>query len=314
MATEHERIERIRSLLQRPSPVVEVGIGDDCAVLSEARGPRVWTIDSAVEGVHFRRDRMSLDAIAYRSFMAAASDIAAMGARATAALSALTLPSGLSDNELDALLAGLARAADECACPIVGGNLSRGSELSLTATVLGEPHGKALLRSGARAGDGLFVTGCLGSAAVGMQALFAQRSEPEHQRYISAFLAPRARFDVAQALAAVASSAIDISDGLLQDAGHLCRASLRNAQIEIERIPRLSDFAGCVTALALDPLSTLVAGGEDYEILFTAAEDADLGTWATRIGVIHAGTGEVVLRDADGRRCDATRAGFDHFR
>src|SRR3954468_2031531 len=114
---EFERIARIRRTLERASPEVLVGIGDDCAVLAPPSRPLVWTVDVAVEGVHFARDLMALEDIGYRAFMAAASDIAAMGARAHSALSSLVLPKSFSDGELDRLVSGLARASDECECP-----------------------------------------------------------------------------------------------------------------------------------------------------------------------------------------------------
>ncbi len=326
MATEHQRIERIRALLapsstagpaaRKPSGIaagIEVGIGDDCAVLAQASGARVWTVDSAVQGVHFRRDCMSLDAIGFRSFMAAASDIAAMGAKALAALSALVLPASLTDAELDQLVGGIARAADVCACPVIGGNLARGSDLSVTTTLLGEPHQRAVLRSSAREGDGLFVTGKIGGAALGMHALFAGRQDPAIQPCIDAFLAPRARLDVSEALGHIASSAIDISDGLLQDARHLCRASQLSARIELARIPRLAELESLAHTLKLDFVPTLVAGGEDYELLFTAAVDADVSAWATRIGVMKVGASNVFLVDADGSLLSVSAGGFDHF-
>lgn len=315
MTTEHQRIARIRALLARPSAAhVQVGIGDDCAVLAQAAGPRVWTIDAAVEGVHFRRDRMALADIGFRAFMAAASDLAAMGAKATAALSALILPATLSDDELEALISGIARASDACACPVVGGNLARGNELSLTTTVLGEPHTRVLLRSGARAGDGLFVTGPLGGAALGMHALFADRREPDFEPYLRAFLAPRARLDLSQDLGCLASSAIDVSDGLLQDATHLAEASQLTANIEIARVPTLPLYESLAASLHLDALHTMVAGGEDYEVLFTAPVDADVNAWATRIGMISEGPGEARLLDATGANINVQVGGFDHFR
>ncbi len=313
---EFARIARIRRLLATPladaSPI-EVGIGDDCAVLAATATKTVWTIDSAVEGVHFRRDCMSLDAIGFRAFMAAASDLAAMGGRATAALSALTLPPNLGDDELDRLVAGLARAASECACPVVGGNLTRGSELSLTTTLLGAPHARPILRSGARSGDDLYVSGPLGGAALGLRALVAGRADGFAAPYVSAFLAPRARLDIAAALSRVATAALDLSDGLSQDAAHLCRASGVDAHIELDRIPRLEGFAEVCRTLSYDVVAALTAGGDDYELLFTAAPGHDIDAWATRIGRIVPGLGHVHIVDATGAPVALRTAGFDHF-
>ena len=176
MATEFDRIARLsQAFRSAPNDRVALGIGDDAAVLNSNARPTVWTIDSAVEGVHFSRTFMGLADIGYRAFMAAASDVAAMGGRAVGALCAWVLPADLSEADFDELSSGVARAAELCNCPVIGGNLARGSELSLTTTVLGESPGPLALRSGARPGDALFVSGPVGAAALGLSALRAGR-------------------------------------------------------------------------------------------------------------------------------------------
>ncbi|MDB4988411.1 MAG: thiamine-phosphate kinase [Myxococcaceae bacterium] len=270
-------------------------------------------MDAAVEGVHFARAFMELEDIAYRAFMAAASDIAAMGGRATAALSALALPHSFSDEELRRLVSGLARAADECACPIVGGNLTRASELSLTTTVLGECPARVLSRAGAQLGDGIFVTGTVGGAALGLRLL--QRGMPSERTFepiIQRFLAPRARLDVALALAEVAHAAIDISDGLFQDLTHLCRASGVGAQLEAVALPLLEAFAEAASSIWLDPTALALEGGEDYEILFTAPHSSVPSGMAQRVGTVVDVSQGVQVFDRKGRPI-ATGNGFDHF-
>ncbi len=313
MSSEHERIARLEKWLGRDNPEVEIGIGDDCAVLSPAASSEVWTIDAAVEGIHFLREGMALDAIGYRAFMAAASDIAAMGARARAALSALILPQSFSDDALEQLMSGMARAADVCECSIAGGNLARGSELSITTTVLGIPYGPALLRSGARVGDRVYVTGPLGGAALGLSALCAEETAADAAPFVSAYLRPRARLDLARHLSEVATSAIDISDGLVQDAGHVATASNVALHLERERIPTLPGFERLCQRLGQDVLEKLLTGGDDYEVLFTAPQGLELG-WATPIGEVHDGPAAVCVRDAQGKRLDVAATGFDHFR
>jgi thiamine-monophosphate kinase len=298
---EFTRIAEIEALLKRASNDVLVGIGDDCAVLAPSPHPRVWTVDAAVEGVHFTRTIMTLEDIGYRAFMAAASDIAAMGGRAVAAVSALILPTSLSDDELRQLVSGLARASDACACPIIGGNLARGSELSLTTSVFGECASKVITRDGARVGDHVYVTGTLGGSALGLHALIAGRRECAEK-----YLAPRARLDLAAKLAEVASAAIDISDGTLQDLGHLCTASGVGAHVDVALLPLES--AELARGLGLDPVSLALEGGDDYELLFTSAHEL---VWATRIGTIVEGTGAQVL-ESDGH-AHRTSRGFDHF-
>lgn len=311
MSSEFARIGLIEAILKRPSGNIALGIGDDCAVLHPSAHPRVWTVDAAVEGVHFSRAFQALDELSYRAFMAAASDLAAMGARGVAALSSLTLPIELTDGELIELAKGLARAADLCACPVVGGNLARANVLTLTTSVLGECPSRVITRSGAKPGDDIFVTGPVGAAALGLRAL--QRGEHEQERWaevVRRFRAPRARLDVALELAAIASAAIDISDGLLQDLGHLCRASGVGARVESDSLPRVSGFEELARELGEDAHALMLLGGEDYEVLFTSAESVP-SALAARIGRIGEPP-EVVAVDASGRELKY-EGGFDHF-
>lgn len=309
MSSEFARIALLEASLKQASNEVALGIGDDCAVLNPSAYPRVWTVDAMVEGVHFTRALMTLEQAAYRAFMAAASDLAAMGAAPVAALSALTLPSAFSDDELRLLASGLARAAQLCACPIVGGNLARAEELTLTTSVLGECRGPVITRQGARPGDGVFVTGPVGGSALGLRALQAGYSDARFEAAISCFRAPRARLDLAAQVAAIASAAIDISDGLAQDLDHVCRASGVGIELDAASIPRLPGFAAAAQVLGVDPLALALSGGEDYELAFTApAAPREL---ATRIGTVVAGT-RVCARDAQGREL-VLAPGFDHF-
>jgi len=315
MSTEFARIQRLMTVFQRePSERVALGIGDDAAVLKPSGRNSVWTVDAAVEGVHFSRAFMALPDIGYRAFMAAASDVAAMGARAVGALCAWVLPRAFSDAEFEALARGVASAADACGCAIIGGNLARGAELSLTTTLLGECHGPLALRAGARAGDTLFVTGSVGGAALGLSALRAQRAqEAEFAAPIARFLRPRARLDVAETVAARAHACIDISDGLVQDLRHLCEASGVSAVLELGAIPRLPAMAELAASLGESADALLLAGGEDYELLFAANRARVPPELATAIGRIEAGSPDVRVLDADGRLVTSA-AGFDHFR
>jgi thiamine-monophosphate kinase len=312
VSTEHERINRIRALFSRPNPAISLGIGDDCAVLAEAPGQRVWTIDAAIEHVHFSRAFMRDDQIGFRAMMAAASDIAAMGANVSAALCALAFPASFDDGALDALLAGIAEAADLLTLPVVGGNLSRASELSITITVLGVTD-RAVTRTGAALGHGVYVSGSVGGAALGLAALRAGRAhDPAFAPAIERFLRPRARLDLSALLHQHASSALDVSDGLAQDLGHLCTASGLGAELELVRVPQLAGFAALSEKLGQDPLALLLAGGEDYELLFTAPLDSVPPMLGTRIGFMRAGSGVEVLSETGAPL--ALPAGFDHFR
>lgn len=313
VSSEFAKIAQIEAILRRGSREVSLAIGDDCAVLMPSARPRVWTVDAAVEDVHFSRSYMALRDIGYRAFMAAASDVAAMGGRAVAALSALTLPADFSDADLTELVTGLGRAADVCVCPIVGGNLARGRALTLTTTVLGECPGRVIARRGACVGDTLYITGTLGGAALGFRALSTGRAaEPQFARAVQQFLAPRAQLKRAPPIAEHATAAIDVSDGLLQDLEHLCRASRVGARVETKQLPFLQDFEAAARALSLDPVQLALAGGEDYQILFSAPPMSVSATLGTPIGEITVEREGVRAVDAQG--VERTRGrGFDHF-
>ncbi len=304
-------LERTLSSGQR-LPQVEIGIGDDAAVLRLGRERLVWTVDACTEGVHFDRRWLSLADLGWKSLMAAASDLAAMGATPVAALSQLGLPASVKRSELALLARGQAAAARAISCPVVGGNLSRASELGVVTTVLGQV-GRPLLRSAARAGDGLFVVGALGRAALGLRLLQrgqAPRTAAERSA-ISAWRRPRALIDQGKALVRRAHSAVDVSDGLAGDAAHLARAS--GVRVVIEATPLLArepkGFGLAAERLGTSPLELMLFGGEDYALLATSARPhPDLD----RIGRIEAGR-SVWLERADGSRRRITRGGFDHL-
>ncbi|MFT3921259.1 MAG: thiamine-phosphate kinase [Myxococcales bacterium] len=315
MASEFERIALLQKWFQRDAGErVALGIGDDAAVLNPSSRNGVWTVDSAVEGVHFSRAFMGLEDIGYRAFMAAASDVAAMGGRAVGALCAWVLPEALSDAEFEQLSRGVREAADTCECAIIGGNLARGRELSLTTTVLGECHGPVALRSGARVGDTLFVTGPLGAAALGLRAL--QRGSTPDVRFEACrtrFLRPRARLDIAEKVAARARACIDVSDGLAQDLHHLCSASGVSAVVELDALPRPAGMAQLAQELGVACEAMLLSGGEDYELLFTANQTRVPPELGIPIGRIEAGDARITVLDTQGNPV-ALPAGFDHFR
>lgn len=295
--------ELIARLAQRfAAGGVEVGIGDDAAVLA---GGVVLSVDSQVEGVHFRREWLSLEDIGYRATMAAASDLAAMGAQPTAVLAAVVLP---DEGLLDGLTAGQALACSELEVPLVGGNLSRGGELSIATTVVGRSE-RPLLRSGACDGDGVFVCGALGMASAGLRAL--QRGEVDgYAVAVAAWRRPKAQ--IAAGLAAAASqgvvevrAAIDISDGLATDAGHVAEASGVALVLDAEALvtPELATFA---QGLTCDPVA-LASGGEDYALL-VCGRQAPAGF--RRIGRCEAGAGVWLERGGERQRWTG---GFDHF-
>lgn len=303
---EHARIARLLARSSGDDRLL-VPNGDDAAVFAPRAESLVATVDVAVEGVHFRRAFGPLEALARRAVMGAASDLAAMGARPHGLLLALVLPSMFSDAELESLMVGVERAAAELEAPLAGGNLSSGSELSLTTTALGLLEGPALTRAGAAVGDGVFVTAPPGHAALGLESLLRGTRPAGIERYREAWLAPSAAIEAGLALRGRAHACIDVSDGLAQDLGHVCRASGLGATLAL---PPDEPFERCAAALGVDPDALRLTGGESYGLLFTAADDCGVG--AIRVGTIEAAPG---LRWHDGSTVrsleDAT--GFDHF-
>jgi thiamine-monophosphate kinase len=301
---EDDRIARIAAILGDPR------IGDDAAVLAAATpegGSLVWTIDEQVEEVHFRLALCSFEDIGYRATMAAASDIAAMGARPLGALAAMVVPPYVKDEDTDAIARGQREACDALGASVMGGNLSRGERLSIATTWLGATA-KPVLRSGAHVGDGVFVCGDLGLASAGFSALDA-RLDAAPAAAVEAWRRPRARISDGLRMASSASAAIDVSDGLAKDALHVASASRVRVVLDEGALRAHLHGATIAVAAALekDPLDLALGGGEDYALLCTSATALE---GFTRIGHVAGGQG-VVLHGNRGDRDIAL--GWDHF-
>ena len=272
--------------LHRPSgplpPDGEVWIGDDAAVVGAGAGGRVLlTTDLVVEGTHFDLGFCSLEDVGYKAMMVTGSDLAAMGARPDHALVSMVSP---RDVDLDALAAGLADAASACGCVVVGGDLSSGPlvvvSVALYGTLAVDPGTGPLLRSGAQPGDRVFVTGPLGGSAAGLRLLRAVGRDvgwdPEtpDRRNVQALLRPVARLDEGEvARRAGASAAIDISDGLAPDLGHLARSS--GVVVSLDTVPRAEGAS----------VDDALHGGEDYELVLATADPGRLVEAFARAGL-----------------------------
>jgi thiamine-monophosphate kinase len=308
------RQRRGRGAVENARVLVEPG--DDCAVLAASGYPVALTTDALVEGVHFRSTWLTPGELGRRAAVVSFSDLAAMAATPTALVIAVGVPEGTTVATLDAVLEGCAAACEELGAALVGGNLSRAGALTLTTTAVGEVRGRCLERSRARAGDLLVVSGTLGDAALAVDGWLAG-CEPEASAR-ARWVAPDARVELSWALAAAgAHAAIDLSDGLLADLGHVCRASGVGAVVERQRLPRSAAVAARDGA---DGDFALV-GGEDYEILFACPPElepelARLGREAdvplTVVGRCTSGD-EVLALDDEGRPYRPRDAGFDHF-
>ena len=295
---------------------VEVGIGDDCAVVRVGGRRLLLTTDALVEGVHFRRSWDRPAGLGRRAFAVNASDIAAMGGRPRYALLSLAAPKTAAANDLTAMMRGFVAAAAAKGCVLVGGNLAAAPRWMVSVTLIGEPCGKPLLRSGARVGDLVYVSGTLGGAAYAREILLGYRTGT--RRETLPFRRPVARLTLGARLARerIASAAIDVSDGLLQDLGHVCEASGVGAVVDPNRIP----YARSLRRLSAEKRQTLaMAGGEDYELVFTVPQAnaerlarARADTPIACIGSIVRGSNVRVV-GAHGTAARPTR-GFDHFR
>jgi len=242
---------------------VIVGPGDDCAVVRCGNRRLLITTDALVEDVHFRRDWLTPRQLGYRSLAVNLSDIAAMGGHPTFGVISVAAPGGTPAKELFAVHAGIEAGARAAGMAIVGGNVSRADCLFLSITVLGEARRRVLTRAGAHAGDELYVTGTLGDGALGVRQL--QRGE-RRGAAVQHYRQPRARLKMGQLLAEhdIASAMIDISDGLLQDLGHLTRASGVGAEIEVDALP----YSPALRRLPqTEALGLALHGGDDYELL-----------------------------------------------
>lgn len=311
-----------------PAPQGIVGIGDDCAVLPAADGRSLLlTTDALVENRHFRLSQVKPFLLGRKLVSITLSDIAAMGGKAKAILINMQLPPDLPDQWVMQMYDGVASGGAEYGVPVIGGNTTAAGEISFCATALGEMTAKPLLRSGAGVGDDLWVSGVIGGAGLGLQLLegtFEQGAfTDEGEEVLRCFENPEARLELGEILTreALASAAIDVSDGLIQDAEHLAAESGVDVEINIDAVPLVSSMNGA-DALRLRALSS----GEDYEILFTAPVRstrrlAELKRPAvTKIGTVLERSGErgkVLLRFRDGTRAPArqvlAQGGFDHF-
>jgi thiamine-monophosphate kinase len=324
---EFELLAKLRGRLPPGGPRVEVGSGDDAAVTVPG-GATATSVDAIVDGVHFRRGEAAPQAIGRKALATALSDLAAMGAEAGEAYVALGAPPDLGEEEFDALLDGLLALAAETGTTLAGGDLTRAPALTLAVTVVGHARdaGELVLRSGARPGDLLVVTGELGGAAAGRLLLERPQlaealAEGTADRLRARQLDPAPRLRSGRALAAAGATAmIDLSDGLAGDALHVAGASGVALKIESGSLPLAKGVAEVAAAAGREPLELAASGGEDYELLASLpperlaaasqqiAEEAE--TTLTPIGKVVGGEG-VELRLPGGGLLESR--GYDHF-
>ena len=321
----------IKSYFQRayvPGDGVVLGIGDDCALLTPRADMQLAvSSDMLVEGRHFL-STVSPEALGHKALAVNLSDLAACGAKPFAFTLALALPR-VDTAWLHGFSKGLFALADAHGCALVGGDTTQGP-LNICITVMGQvPSGQALLRSGAQPGDDIYVSGSVGDARLALE-VFRGNIEVGSQISADAFEQSRTRMErptprvaLGQALRGIATAAIDVSDGLLGDLGHILKASGCGAEVAIDSVAACAEFQSVEHGFSVDFCRQMTAaGGDDYELAFTApaaqraavaAAAAHAATPVQRIGTITAGRG-LVLRDAAGAVVNNTFASFDHFK
>jgi thiamine-monophosphate kinase len=307
----------IHKYFTRPTPSAELGVGDDAALLRVADGKELAiSTDMLVSGTHFFPDADPFQ-LGHKTLAVNLSDLAAMGAVPRWATLSISLPS-VDEQWLQRFSEGFFALADDNGVELIGGDTTRGP-LNLCITIMGEvPRGKALRRDGAKVGDDIWVSGKLGQAALGLanlQGKFKFYGEMREE-CLKALHQPQPRVSLGLALRGIANSAIDISDGLLADLGHILERSNVGAEIEIEALPIVDD--GVEKDIAQ---RCALAGGDDYELCFTAPESQrdvlmalaeQLKFPLTRIGHIKAALG-CVVRDSEGKTIQIEKGGYDHF-
>lgn len=298
------------------------GVGDDAAVLRPSPHSE-WAIstDFSLEGTHFLSG-YSADSIGYKSLARATSDLAAMGAKPRYFLLALALPPGKPGKWLRQFAAGMSRAAREFDSRLVGGDISRSGPVTICVTVLGEiPVGLAILRSGARPGDLIYVTGALGAAQLGLEIILGGLSrQPSLGKLLKPHLYPKIPVALGQTLARrrIPSAMMDISDGLSTDLARLCAAGGVGAQIHAASLPTVKVPSNSLLR-GIEPLALALHGGEDYGLLFTVPpklvtclRGIARNEQITHIGEITRGP-EIALVHPDGRTAPLSAKGWSAF-
>ena len=284
-----------------------IGPGDD-AGLVENNKETIYSVDASVSGIHFP-ENLSPDLIAYRSVSTAASDIAACGGSLKWILISLTV-SNKDLNWMRSFVNGLKNFSDDYSCPVLGGDLSKGAQENISVTVCGELNkGNFLKRGGAKEGDLIFLTGTLGQAKKGLEYIEKDIAQIDFSSsHVKKFLSPKLNFEFAKEISSIASSCIDVSDGLISDLGHILEASKVGGEIYVEKIPLVGEVVDALT------------WGDDYELLMTISLDQkkrlieiskrfDVGI--SEIGKI---TRESDLRVIEkGSLVSFSKSGYNHF-
>jgi thiamine-monophosphate kinase len=314
--SEFSLIDQITKDFRIHDPSVLMGVGDDCAVWKEGKGLRVLTTDSMVEGDHFLKNWFTPEQVGHRFLMSNVSDVASMGAKPMFLFVALVLDDATSPEWVERLYNGMRPICEHHHISLLGGNVTHGKTLSLTATLLGESPDKVVYRNGAKIGDVLVVTGDTGSACVAR--LLLKSGHPPPSELFERLACPTARVAEGVFLKDYATSMIDISDGIASEARHLAEESGCGVHVVAEQIPlhpSALPFDGTLSATLIE---CALRGGEDYELMFTVSADRwhqlqqawPFDTAITAIGVITSGHETLLIQN---ERTSPLPRGFDHL-
>jgi len=317
-------IERIRR--KTPAgPGVRIGIGDDAAWITNRNNSSLVTADLLIEGIHFDLRWTSLFDLGHKALAVNLSDIAAMGGVPAYVILSLGLPADLDSSQTDAFYRGLQGLAGRTGVTLVGGDTNAAVTLIVSVCVLGHAPYAPIRRSGARAGDDIYVSGTLGDAALGLKLLQGCLSGSKKNRTVAKLVArlhrpePRLALGLLLAKSRLATAMIDVSDGLLQDLGHVCEASGAGATISAEQLPLSAAYRAVVEA---GETATALTGGEDYELLFCGRREhrtrieklsERAGVPVKRIGVCAERAKGITVINKSGQTVPFRIRGHDHF-
>ena len=323
-------IDKIRESLKSKNPSVTLGIGDDAAIFKPTAGHEmVFTTDMLVEGRHFDFKWITPWQLGAKTMAVNISDCAAMGAKPTVAVVSLGVPKSFPVSDLEAFYDGMKSWGEQFGAQIVGGDTVGSDSFVVNIAMIGEVEaGRALKRSGAQAGDALFVTGTLGDSAAGLHALQhpSAKAKEAAAPLIKRHLTPVPRFNVGRSLSIQkwATSAIDISDGLSSEIHHLCEESDMGAEIHEEALPLSASLALYCEENGLNPLDFAINGGEEYELLFTVPLkkisdvlrnlSGETGVTVKSIGRMVPKAKGITFITRKGQRLPLEAKGFNHFR
>ncbi|MGZ8433063.1 MAG: thiamine-phosphate kinase [Candidatus Binatia bacterium] len=316
-------IDRIRRMVS-VGRGVRLGIGDDAAWVDHPQGSSLITADLLIEGIHFDLRWTSLADLGYKSLAVNLSDIAAMGGVPAYAMLSLGIPAHFDSKQLDELYRGINGLAKKHGVTVVGGDTNLADSLLISVCVVGHPPSKPIRRSGAHVGDDIYVTGTLGDAALGLALLRRKRlrQSPAMAQLRKRHHRPTPRLAAAALLAErnLPTAMIDISDGLIQDLGHICQASHVGATIQQDKLPLSNAYRALAGKIGM---RCAMSGGEDYELLFCVAPHRRkrieklnrlAGVAISRIGVCMPFGNGVHVVDASGATIAVKAAGHDHFK